>query len=158
MDFKKYDDVVEIRNYNGFIDRLGNFYKVSDKKTKIDSDSHNNWAEAYIKEELNIKEFKVRPTASMLLALSNLNGPASMLFNCFGFVYYSHDPFCYKPIIKAPDSRIANYKITEEQINMLFKIMFINNEDIDILIDFEEGKIIDYCGIEEKGKRKCKKI
>ena len=149
MDFNKYDDVVEIKNYNGFIDRLGNFYKVSKKNTKVNSDSHNGWADAYIKEKLNISDFRLKPTASMLLALSKLNGPASILINCFGFVYYSHDPFCRKPIIKAPDPRIANFKITEEQIDMLFKIMFLNMENTDVLIDFEEGTIYDYCGIDD---------
>ena len=159
MDFNKYDDVVEIKDYNGFIDRLGNFYRVSDKKTDINSDSHNKWAETYLKEKLNINDFKVRPTTSMLLALSRLNGPASILINCFGFVYYSHDPFFHKPIIKSPDPRIANYKITEEQVDMLFKVMLINRENVNVLIDFEEGEIIDYCGIDdlEEGNQKVLK-
>lgn len=158
MDFNKYDDVVEVKNYNGFIDRLGNFYKVSGKRTKIDSDSHNEWAEAYLKEKLDVKDFKVKPTASMLLTLSKLNGPASILINCFGFVYYSHDPFCHKPIIKAPDPKIANFKITEEQIDMLFKLMFINRENTDVLMDFEEGTITDYCGLDEGEKGKFKRL
>ena len=158
MDFKKYDDVVEIKNYNGFIDRLGNFYKISDKKSKFNSNSHNEWAEAFLKEKLDVKNFKVRPTTSMLLALSKLNGPASILINCFGYVYYSHDPFIYAPIIKAPDPHVANFKITEEQIDMLFKIMLYNMENTDVLMDFEEGTIIDYCGIDERGKGKCKKL
>ena len=158
MDFKKYDDAVEVKNYNGFIDRLGNFYKVSDKKSEINSDSHNKWAEAFLKEKLDVKSFKVWPTTSMLLALSKLNGPTSILINCFGYVYYSHDPFLYKPIIKAPDPHVANFKITEEQINMLFKLMLYNMENTDVLMDFEEGTIIDYCGIDERGKGKCKKL
>ena len=158
MDFKKYDDVIEIKNYNGFIDRLGNFYKVSNKKSNSCDDSHNIWAEAYMKEKKKITDFKLNPTASALLSLSKLNGPASILINCFGFVYYSHDPFCYLPIIKAPDPKLANYKITKEQIDMLFKMMFVNMENTDILIDFEEGTILDYCGIDERGNNKCKKL
>ena len=156
MDFKKYDDVVEIKDYNGFIDRLGNFYKVSTRKTNPFEDSHNEWAEQYMKEKLNIKEFDFKQTTSMLLALSKLSGPASILVNCFGFVYYSHDPFCHKPIIKAPDSKIANFKITEEQVNMLFQVMFINMENTDVLMDFEEGTITDYCGLDDNGKEKQK--
>ena len=158
MDFNKYDDVVEIKNYNGFIDRLGNFYKVSSKKTNTDDDSHNEWAEKYMSEKLNIKNFNLKQTTSMLLALSKLRGPASILINCFGFVYYSHDPFCYKPVIKAPDPKIANFKITEEQVDMLFKLMFINRENIDVLMNFEEGTITDYCGLDdmESGKKMLK--
>ena len=149
MDFNKYDDVVEIKDFNGFIDRLGNFYKVSKKKTNFNEDSHNEWAEVYMKEILKIKDFKLQPTTSMLLALSKLNGPTSILINCFGFVYYSHDPFCYKPIIKAPDYKIANHKITEEQVNTLFKIMLLNMENTDVLMDFEEGILTDYCGFDD---------
>lgn len=158
MDFNKYDDVVEVRNYNGFIDRLGNFYKVSPKRTKMNSDSHNKWAEAFLREKLDIKEFKLNETASALLTLSRLNGPASILVNCFGYVYYSHDPICFKPIIKAPDPKIANFKITEEQIDLLFEIMLVNNENTDILMDFEEGTITDYCGLDEGENKKCKRL
>lgn len=158
MDFNKYDDVVKIKNYNGFIDRLGNFYRVSDKRTKVDSDSHNEWAEVYLKEKLDIKDFRAKPTVSMLLSLSKLSGPASILINCYGFLYYSHDPFCHEPIIKAPDPKVANFKITEEQIDMLFRLMLINNEDTDILMDFEEGTITDYCGLDERGNNKCKRL
>ena len=156
MDFKKYDDVMEIKNYNGFIDRLGNFYKVSKKKNNVNSDSHNLWAEAYMKEKKDLKDFKFNPTASALLSLSKLNGPASILVNCFGFVYYSHDPFYHFPIIKAPDPKLANFKITKEQIDTLFEIMFVNMENTDILMDFEEGDILDYCGMEESNNDKCK--
>lgn len=156
MDFKKYDDVMEIRDYNGFIDKLGNFYKVSHKKNTVEDDSHNLWAEAYMKEKKLLNGFRFNPTASAILTLSKLNGPASILVNCFGFVYYSHDPFYHLPIIKAPDPKLANFKISKEQIDMLFEMMLVNMEDTDVLMDFEEGTILDYCGMEESNNNKCK--
>lgn len=158
MDFKKYDDVMEIRDYNGFIDKLGNFYKVSHKKNIAEDDSHNLWAEAYMEDKKLLKGFKFNPTASAILTLTKLDGPASMLINCFGFVYYSHDPFYHLPIIKAPDPKIANFKITSEQIDTLFEMMLVNMENTDVLMDFEEGTILDYCGVDDRKCVKCKKI
>lgn len=150
-DFKAYDDAMEIHRYEGFIDRNGNFYKVCKRGEKITDekgivrDSHNKWADAYIKEKLNIKNFKFNPTASALLTFISLNGPAEILIHCFGYVYYSHDPVYYKPIIKAPDPKIANYKATEEQLDMLFSLMVINKENTNIPIFFNDDDI-DYLG------------
>lgn len=149
-DFNKYDDALEIYRYEGFIDRLGNFYKVSKRGEKIFDekgrvrDSHNNWAEAYLREKMNIKNFKFNPTASALFTLAKLNSPAEILIHCFGFVYYSHDPVYYKPIIKPPDPKIANYKVTEDQLNMLFSIMLLNKENTNISIFFGDDDSFDY--------------
>ena len=76
---------------------------VADKVKKIYEDSHNKWAEQFMKENLNISDFKLNPSVSMLLCLSKMNGPAEILIHCFGFVYYSHDALMYKPIIKIPN-------------------------------------------------------
>ena len=133
FDFTKYDDVTQINRYEGFIDRNGNFYKVCKRGEKITDekgmirDSHNLWAEAFLKEKLSVKNFKFNPSVSELFALSSLNGPAEILIHCFGYVYYSHDPIYYKPIIKGPNPKIASYRITEEQLNTLFSVMLLNN-------------------------------
>lgn len=149
-DFNKYDDVIEINRYEGFIDRNGYFYKVCKRGEKITDesgrvrDSHNKWAEAYLKDKMNIKDFKFNPTASALFTLTKLNGPAEILIHCFGFVYYSHDPYYFKPIIKTPNPKIANYKATEEQLDMLFSIMVMNKENTNIGIFMGEEE--DYLG------------
>jgi hypothetical protein len=133
-DFNKYDDATQVNRYEGFIDKNGYFYKVCKRGQKITDetgrirDSHNLWAEAFLREKLNVKDFKFNPTASALLTLSRLSGPAEILIHCFGFVYYSHDPVFYKPIIKVPDPKISNYKATEEQLDTLYTIMLLNNE------------------------------
>ena len=150
-DFKAYDDVMEIHRYEGFIDRNGKFYKVCKRGEKITDEkgrvrnSHNKWAEAYLKEKMNIKDFKFNPTASALLTLTSLNGPVEILIHCFGYVYYSHDPIYYKPIIKTPDPKIASYKATEEQLDMLFSLMLVNKENTNIPIFFNDEDI-DYLG------------
>ena len=110
MDFKPYDDALSALGYDGFIDRYGNFYKVCKKRKKGMEDTHNEWAEKFIKEKLNIKDFKFNPTTSALFTLTKLSGPAEVLIHCFGYVYYSHDPIYYKPIIKLPNPKISNYK------------------------------------------------
>ena len=154
FDFNKYDDTTQINRYEGFIDRNGNFYKVCKRGQKITDengivrDSHNLWAEAFLKEKLNIKDFKFNPSISALLALSSISGPAETLIHCFGYVYYSHDPIYFKPIIKAPNPKIANYKVTEEQLDTLFSIMIMNKEDTNIEIFFDED-VYDYCGSEQ---------
>lgn len=150
-DFKAYDDATKVNRYEGFIDRNGNFYKVCKRGEKTTDekgvlrDSHNKWAEVYLKEKLNIKNFKFNPTASALLTLTSLNGPAEILIHCFGYVYYSHDPIYFKPIIKIPDPKIASYKATEEQLDMLFYLMILNKENTNIPIFFNDEDI-DYLG------------
>ena len=121
-DFNKYDDAMAVHRYEGFIDRNGYFYKVAKRGENKNRDSHNEWAEVFIKEKLNKKNFKFSPTTSALFTLTRLSGPAEILIHCFGYVYYSHDPDYYKPIIKVPNPKISNYKATEEQLDMLFSL------------------------------------
>ena len=154
FDFNKYNDAIEVKRFEGFIDRNGYFYKVVERGKNKNSDSHNKWAEQYLKEKINIKKFKFNPTASALLTLASLNGPAQILVDCFGFVYYSHDPDYFKPIIKVPNPKVSNYKVTEEQLNFLFLIMTANNENTNIPIFFNDEDEFDYSGVDEyRGKR-----
>ena len=149
LDFNKYDDAMEVKNYDGFIDRDGNFYKVGLRTKKDGSDSHNIWAETYIREKLNFKDVKLNVTTSTIFTLVSLSGPAEILINCFGYVYYSHDPIFYRPIIKIPNPKIANYKVTEEQLNMLYMIMTYNRENTDISILNGDDNVCDYCGLDD---------
>ena len=132
MDFNSYDDFKDAIGYDGFIDKYGNFYKVCKKNKKDVRDSHNEWAKQFIKEKYNINDFKFNPTASAILTLTKLHGSAEILIHCFGYVYYSHDPFYLKPIIKVPNPKISGYKVTSAQLDMLFLIMNCHNEDTNI--------------------------
>lgn len=134
MDFKPYDDILDVVGYEGFIDRNGNFYKVGLKRKKSIKDTHNEWAEKFMKEKLNVKDFKFNPTTSALLTLTTLSGPAEILVHCFGYVYYSHDLLYYSPIIKLPDPKVSNYKVTQEQLDTLYLIMKLHRENTDIPI------------------------
>lgn len=154
FDFNKYDDVVEVKAYDGFIDTNGNFYKVCKRREKNIKDSHNEWATHFIKEKLNIKKFKFNPTTSALFTLATLGGPAEVLIHCFGYVYYSHDPFYYKPIIKLPNPKIANYKVTEEQLNTLYSIMTMNKENTNISLFFDDNEELNYYGEEYQKTKK----
>ena len=53
----------------------------------------------------------------------------------------------YKPIIKTPNPRIANYKVTEDQLDMLYLIMLLNKESTDIPIFMGEDE--DYLGTDD---------
>lgn len=154
FDFNKYDDVIEVKGYDGFIDRDGNFYKVCKKRKRMKEDSHNRWAEEFLKEKLNISEFNFNQTVSALFTLVSLRGPAEILVNCFGYVYYSHEPIYYEPIIKIPNPKIANYKVTEEQLNMLYSLMIYNNENTDIPIFYNDCDIYEYSELDDGGKQK----
>lgn len=149
FDFNKYDDVIETKGYDGFIDQRGYFYKVCPKNKKASEDSHNTWAEAYMREKLKMTDFKINNNISMLLGISKLNGPAEVLINCFGYVYYSHDPVYHGPIIKLPDPKIAKYKVTSEQLDTLYMIMVMNNENTDIPIFLDDSEEYTYCDSDE---------
>lgn len=157
MDFNKYDDVMEVRGYDGFIDRNGNFYKVCKKRKKMAEDTHNEWAEVFLKEKLDMSEFKFNPTTSALFTLVSLSGPAEILVNCFGYVYYSHEPIYYKPIIKLPDPKISNYTVTKEQLDMLYLVMAYNQENTDIPIFYGELDNYEYSGLDEYNNQKILK-
>ena len=58
LDFNKYNDVVQVKDYDGFIDRDGNYYKVVLRREKSYKDSHNIWAEKFLKEKIDIKNLK----------------------------------------------------------------------------------------------------
>lgn len=155
LDFNKYDDASLIHNYEGFIDKLGNFYKVCHRNKSKNADTHNVWAEAYMKEKFGVINLETLQVTS-LFNISQLNSPSEILINCHGFVYYSHDPIYHKPIIKIPNPKVAKYKVTEEQLNMLFLIMIYNNENTNIPILFGEEDVYSYCGMEEDLDKKIK--
>lgn len=106
LDFNKYDDAVAVKDYDGFIDKDGNYYKVVLRREKGSKDSHNIWAENFLKDNIDINNLKLDLTYSTIFKLVELRGPAEVLINCLGFVYYSHDTLYCKPIIKLPNPRI----------------------------------------------------
>ncbi len=157
FDFNKYDDASLIHNYDGFIDQNGNYYKVSHRRQSKNIDSHNEWAKAFLKQKLNIDDYNFNKFYSSIFSSVLLNGPAEILINCFGYVYYSHDAIIYKPIIKLPNPKILNYRVTQEQLDMLYSVMLYNNEDTNISIFYDDNDEYTYCGIEDGGyQRKFK--
>lgn len=150
-------DLSMCTKYDGFIDRDGNYYIVKERINAMSRAGHNEWADQYMKNK-RLRNFQISQTYSMILALSRLSSPTEILVHCYGYAYYSHDPIFYKPIILLPDSHIAGYKATSDQIDSLFDIMLFNNEDPyhkDILIN---SNIIVYNGLDEElgGKVRCK--
>ena len=80
------------------------------------------------------------------------------MINCLGFVYYSHDPIYYKPIVKIPNPKIFGKTVTDEQLDMLCNIMLCNKENIDIPILYGDTNEYEYCGLEDNQFDKKKKI
>lgn len=128
-DFKAYDDMLECCRYDGFFDTNGKYYKVKLRNSNMMIDSHNNWAEEFIKGKIDVSKINMKATNSLLFGLSRISGPASLLVHCYGFVYYSHDPIYHKPIIILPNEKIAGHRVTDQQLNSLFEMMMINKEN-----------------------------
>ena len=144
MDFTKYDDVTKMRCYDGYIDPNGNFYRVKQRLRPICN--HELWAEEYLKNNaLECRDISI--SESLLLNLITLKTCTEKLIHLHGFIYYSHDELLYKPIIKMPNPKIFGKRSTEEQMDALYSIMLINNENTNIPI-FDGA--LDYVGLEDE--------
>lgn len=154
IDFNKYDDIALIKDYDGFIDSRGYFYRVCSRKDKSKSKiDHNLWAEVYIKK--NIDKFKkINFINSGLFTFSKVSSPSDLLVNIYGFVYYSHDIDYHKPIIKIPNPKYNGCKMTREQDELLYTIMMLNNEQPENNPIFLEDNVYNYVGMEESSKRR----
>ena len=128
FDFNRYDDIVEIHNYNGFIDQEGYFYKVSRKDHSKFEIDHNLWAREYVKTHGN-RFRRMDFSASGLFTLSQISSEVDVMVHIYGFVYYSHDTCYYKPIIKVPDPKYNKLIKTKQQEELLFNIMLLNGEN-----------------------------
>lgn len=129
LDFNKYDDILVAKDYDGFIDPKGSFYKVKPRKSKtrqvID---HNLWTDEYMKANGD-KYRKLNFSASGLFTLAQISSVAEALVHIYGFVYYSHDAYTRDPIVIIPNPKYNNCQMTEEQNEMLFNIMLLNKEE-----------------------------
>lgn len=128
FDFNGYKNLKDIIGYDGFIDRDGLFYKVKVRHSYDINCSHINWAEQYINQDMKKLKTILTPSYSMIYTLSKMRDKQDILIQIFGFVYYSHDHLTNEPIIITPDPIYNDKKITDEQLDTLYKIMEYNME------------------------------
>lgn len=128
FDFKPYDDVAEVLEYDGFISPTGEYYKVRRSMSNAPID-HDMWAKEYLEKCIGLKNIISNISSSLLLRLTQMNSNIFTLVHMQGFVYYTHDPISRGSIIMAPNSKINNKCMTEEQNDMLFNIMCMKGED-----------------------------
>lgn len=128
FDFTPYDDLTKILSYDGFISPSGQYYKVRKSMSKEQID-HDTWAKKYLQECIGLKNIISNVSGSLLLGLTSMNSNVYNLVHLQGYVYYSHDPLSHGPIIMAPNPKINNKRMTEEQNEMLFNIMYLKGED-----------------------------
>ena len=135
MDFNPYE--INVSEYfDGFIDPNGNYYKVKEKGTR--EEIFNIWAKEYIEKITSKYYIELRFNYQNILNLKKIQSFTELLINLFGFVYYNHDSELNKPIIKLPDPNLCNISATYDQIEALYHIMKLNNEnptDKEFLID-----------------------
>lgn len=134
--FEVINDINIIKNYDGFIDPIGNFYKVS-KKNKHNP-THIEWADEFVTKKLDYIKQLCNPSGSFLYTISRLKNKQEILVHFYGFIYYGHDAYTRKPIIIFPDNAINDKYVSKEQIEMLFKILHENNELDDFYLTYEE--------------------
>lgn len=134
--FEPVNNINIIKNYDGFIDQEGNFYKVS-KKNKHNP-THIKWAEEFVMKKKDYIKQLCNPSGSFLFTISRLKNKQEILIHFYGFIYYGHDAYTRKPIIIFPDNTINDKYVSKEQIEVLFKILHENNELDDFYLNYEE--------------------
>lgn len=145
MDFNKYDDYEKMKGYDGYIDPKGKVYRV--KQRLKATCNHEDWAMEYLKNNsTSYNDIKVE--TSIIFNFANLKTYTEKLIHLYGFVYYSHDDILFKPIIKLPNPKIFGKSATEEQMDALYGILFMNNENTNIPIFY--GDTLDYVGMEDE--------
>ena len=153
FDFNRYDDIIDIHKFNGFIDQNGYFYKVSPRNHSHAKISHNLWAREYVKahgDRFRRMDF----SASGLFALSQISSEVDVMVHIYGFVYYSHDDLYYKPIVKCPDPKYNKFIMTRRQKELLYNIMLLNDEDPTNNPVFISDNVYTYVGLNEEEKIK----
>lgn len=146
MDYKLYDDFNDARGYDLFITPDGKFFRIKKRldKSKI---THEDWAEEYLKmNDFNINMSKFQ--TSIIFRMANLKTATAKAIHCLGFVYYSHDHQYYKPIIELPNPKVYGNSATDDQLDALYEIMMMNNENTNIPIF--EGKTLCYVGMNDE--------
>lgn len=139
IDLEAYDDSVIVKNYNLFIDPDGMFYRINRIKNDYSID-HNLWALEYFKKLCDIYDSK---------KLS----PAEVLIHKYGFLYYSHDMLVRKPIVKVPNPKYYRQRVSEEELDSLFQIMLLNNEDpFSVPMQMGYDDVYDYVALTDEKK------
>ena len=116
----------ELGLYDGFISPNGDFYIVS-KKNKH-TPTHYEWADYYVVNETNYIKNLANPNGSFLYTISRLKTKQDILIHYYGFVYYGHDAMNRKPILIYPNYNINNMEITKFQYDVLWNILYLNDE------------------------------
>lgn len=121
VDFNKYHDPKDVKNYELFIGPSGEYYKVKTTYESADNCTHYKWAEYYLdKYAPNIMHNEK--------VLSICKTPLEVLINLYGFIRYTHTGD-NKPYFTFPNVAFG-YQISKDQKEALYKLMDYNNEKI----------------------------
>lgn len=136
-------------HFDGYIDQYGRYYIVKEKGSS--EELHNLWAKDFLKKYSSVFKVDVNLDYNIISNIKKLNNYEDILINIFGFISYKHDSKYFEPVVKLPNPEIAGQKASKDQIEALYIIMDINDEDPvtkDFMID---ANIFYYNGLEEGG-------
>ena len=112
--------------YDWFISPKGDFYIVSEKYKHMPT--HYEWADYFVTKETDYIRNLANPSGSFLYTLSRLKSKEDILIHFYGFIYYGHDSLSRNPILIYPNYDINNKEITNFQYDVLWKVLYINDE------------------------------
>lgn len=136
LDFNCYNKLEDFIDYDGFVAPNGDFYKVS--LANKHNPTHNTWADKFVIEKLDFLKHLSSANKSFLYTISKLKTKQDILIHYYGFIYYGHDSYSKKPIIIYPDSTYNDKYVTQEQLDIIFRIFKENNELDMLYLDYEE--------------------
>lgn len=123
IDFNKYYDSKDVVNYELFIGRDGEYYKVKTRYESAENVTHYKWADEYLKRN-NMQNFKDNKEIEKYCKT-----PLEFLVHYLGFIRYTHSFSSSRTVyLTFPNPLYFNKKITKEQIDSLYKL-FIENKD-----------------------------
>lgn len=125
IDFNKYYSPEEVKDYELFIGRDGEYYKV---KTRYESDNnctHYKWAEAYL-EKLGVSQLLENEDIK-----KKCKTPLEVLVHYFGFIRYTHAYNSREAYLNIPNRLYFGYTLSKKQINSLYDLMNYNQDRID---------------------------
>ena len=123
IDFNKYYDPKDVKDYELFIGPDGEYYKVKTRYESYDNVTHYQWAMAYLK-KYNMESFSNNEKLK-----KHCKTPLEFLINYLGFVRYTHSSN-RQVYFTFPNPIYFNKYLSKEQVDAIYKILSYNKDRV----------------------------